>query len=113
MIGLNREPGGRSQHRWAQRCSEPLPDPVLGHIQSGPEVRLPKGACGYLDAVLTFRCIVIDENRRRTTLVVALPGAPLVGDDLELPHGETVIVHHVTSSSSDGLAGVIIAGPSP
>lgn len=63
------------------------------------------------DAVLTFRCIVIDEDRRRTSLVLTLAGAPLVGEDLELPHGETVVVHHVTSSSSDGLAGVIIAGP--
>jgi hypothetical protein len=63
------------------------------------------------DAVLTFRCIVIDEDRRRTSLVLTLTGAPLVGENLELPHGETVVVHHVTSSSSDGLAGVIIAGP--
>lgn len=61
-------------------------------------------------AVLTFRCIVIDADRRRTSLVITLDGAPLVGDDLELPHGETVVVHHVTSSSRDGLAGVIIAG---
>jgi hypothetical protein len=55
---------------------------------------------GSLEAgVLTFRCIVINEDRRRTTLVLTLPGAPLSGDDLELPHGETVVVHHVTSTT--------------
>jgi len=60
-------------------------------------------------AVMTFRCIVIEESRRRTTLVLPLPGAPLIGDELVAPHGETIIVHRVTSTSRDGLGRVIIA----
>ena len=35
-----------------------------------------------------------------------------VGAELEMPHGETVIVRHVVSGAGD-LAGVILAGTSP
>jgi hypothetical protein len=58
-----------------------------------------------------FRLILIDENCRRTSLVIDLDSAPQVGDPVELPHGASVIVHHVTTSQRNGLAGVIIAGP--
>jgi hypothetical protein len=37
--------------------------------------------------------------------------APYAGDTLKLPHGETVVVHHVGPSRRNGLHGVIIAGP--
>lgn len=43
--------------------------------------------------------------------IITLEGAPFEGDELEIPYGETVTVHHVTTSLRDGLAGVIIAGP--
>lgn len=63
-------------------------------------------------AVMPFRLILIDADRRRTNHVVTLEGAPHVGDHLELAGGESVVVHHVTRSSRAGLAGVIIAGTS-
>jgi len=61
--------------------------------------------------VQPYRVIVIASDRSRETFVVQLPTGPRPGDDLELPHGETVLVHHVGSGAPYGLAGVIIAGP--
>jgi hypothetical protein len=58
-----------------------------------------------------YRVIVINDDRSRSTYVLNLEAAPYVGDTLELPHGETVLVHHVGPSPRDGLGGVIIAGP--
>ena len=57
-----------------------------------------------------YRVIVIAADHSRATHIITLDGAPYEGDELELPHGETVTVHHVTTSARDGLAGVIIAG---
>lgn len=62
---------------------------------------------------MPFRVVVIDSSRRAATVVVALEGAPHVGDELALPYGETVIVRHVTVADSTDVAGVIIAGPAP
>jgi hypothetical protein len=59
----------------------------------------------------TYRVIVINDDRSRSTYVVNLDAAPYVGDTLKLPHGETVLVHHTGPSPRDGLGGVIIAGP--
>ena len=61
--------------------------------------------------MLPFRIIYIDANASRTTFVVSLEGAPMVGDPLELPHGETVIVQHVSFTQRDDIAGIIVAGP--
>jgi hypothetical protein len=61
--------------------------------------------------VQPFRVIVIASDRSRLTYTVQLDGAPLIGDSLELPHGEMVEVRAVTSGAPYGLAGVIIAGP--
>ena len=58
---------------------------------------------------MPFRIILIDTDRRRTSHILTLEGNPQVGDLLDL-HGEEILVHHVTSSSRDGLAGVIVAG---
>ena len=58
-----------------------------------------------------YRVIVINDDRSRSTYLVNLEAAPYVGDTLKLPHGETVLVHHVGPSPRDGLGGVIIAGP--
>jgi hypothetical protein len=62
-------------------------------------------------AVQPYRVVVIATDRSRMNYTVQLPGAPLIGDNLELPHGEIVKVHAVTSGGAYRLAGVIIAGP--
>ena len=59
----------------------------------------------------TYRVIVINDDRSRSTSVVNLEAAANVGGTLELPLGETVLVHHVGPSPRDQLGGVIIAGP--
>lgn len=59
-----------------------------------------------------FRVILIGEDRARTSFLVDLDDAPQTGDPVELPHGASVVVHHVTTSRRGGVAGVIIAGPS-
>ena len=59
-----------------------------------------------------FRVILIDEDRSRTSFLVDLDDAPQSGDPVELPHGVSAVVHHVTTSRRNSLAGVIIAGPS-
>lgn len=58
---------------------------------------------------MPFRIILIDSDSRRTSHVLTLDGAPQVGDVIDL-HGDAILVHHVTRSSRDGLAGVIVAG---
>jgi hypothetical protein len=58
-----------------------------------------------------YRVIVIATDRRRMNYTVRLDRPPLIGENLELPHGEIVKVHAVTSSARYRLAGVIIAGP--
>jgi hypothetical protein len=58
---------------------------------------------------MPFRIILIDKDRRRSAHVLTLEGTPQVGDLLDL-HGEEILVHHVTKSSRDGLAGVVVAG---
>ncbi len=68
-------------------------------------------ATSVCPALKPYRIIVIATDRSRTTHIISLDGAPFEGDELELPHGETVTVDHVTASLRDGLAGVVIAGP--
>ena len=53
---------------------------------------------------MPFRIILIDTDSRRTSHVLTLDEAP---QDL---HAEAILVHHVTRSSRDGLAGVVVAG---
>jgi hypothetical protein len=61
--------------------------------------------------VQPYRVIVIASGQSRETFVVQLPGGPRPGEELELPHGEAVLVHHVGGGAAYGFAGVIIAGP--
>jgi hypothetical protein len=67
----------------------------------------PRGATGA-----SYRVILIDENRSRTSFLVDLDDAPQSGDPVELPHGARGVVHHITTSRRNGVAAVIIAGPS-
>ena len=65
----------------------------------------------------TIRVIVIQQAdliRRRprtTTFTVPFDRVPDPGSTVELPHGSEVVVKHVLSGGSDGLAGTVIATP--
>jgi hypothetical protein len=48
---------------------------------------------------------------RTTTFVVPLDRAPDNGSTLELPQGLEIVVKHVLSGGSDGMAGTVIAAP--
>jgi hypothetical protein len=63
--------------------------------------------------VQPYRVVVIhdDSNRTTSTVVVRFARAPNVGETLELPHGDTVIVRHVISGHADVVAGIVLAGP--
>ena len=84
-----------------------------GGVKEGEKLRILMGPAGPVpDARLQpYRVIVIASDRSRTTYTIQLEGVPLIGGSLELPHGEIVTVHSVTSGAPYGLAGVIIAGP--
>ena len=60
-----------------------------------------------------YRVVVIHDDQARTTdtVIVQLARAPDVGETLELPHGGSVIVRHITSDQRDGVAGIVLAGP--
>jgi hypothetical protein len=60
-----------------------------------------------------YRVVVIHDDSNRTTdaVVVQLARAPDVGETLELPHRDTVIVRHVISGHADVVAGIVLAGP--
>jgi hypothetical protein len=62
--------------------------------------------------MLPFRVIVVDETQT-TVVVIPLERAPDQGETLSLPNGERVTVRHVISAVRDGLAGIVLAGPTP
>jgi hypothetical protein len=55
-------------------------------------------------------CAEIGGERSRSTYVIELEAVPMVGQELELAHGERVLVRHVAPPRQDGLAGDIVAG---
>ena len=50
-------------------------------------------------------------GEQTTVLVIPLERAPDHGETLSLPNGERVTVRHVISAARDGLAGIVLAGP--
>ena len=58
---------------------------------------------------MPYRIILISSDRARTSHILTLAD-PKVGDELDIPHWGSVVIHHVTKSNREGLAGVIVAG---
>jgi len=67
--------------------------------------------------VRPFRVILIEQDDeltrrpRTTTFTVPFERAPDTGSTVELPHGQEIVVKHVLSGGSDGMAGTVIAAP--
>ena len=60
--------------------------------------------------MLPFRVIVVSANQT-TVLVIPLERAPDPAETVALPNGEHFTVRHVISATRDGLAGIVLAGP--
>jgi hypothetical protein len=58
-----------------------------------------------------FRVVVITDTRKTaTTVIVEFDHSPDVGETIELPHGQSVIVRHVVRSYED-MMGLVLAAP--
>ena len=53
----------------------------------------------------------LNKRTRTTTFVVPFDRAPDTGSTVELPQGQKIVIKHVLSGGSDGIAGTVIAAP--